>query len=201
MDLEKHPITILQPYFSHLLERYGQGIQCELSRYRYVPKSLLDHRDTFRIPMHDLTSEWLEIEIARLGSDEEIAFHSRVFLEDGSEMHLPVFDFLAPNPVPLWQEHMKALTDFPVKRILFFQSGRSMHGYAPDLLVSQNELLDIWGVMIATFYGFDLGFDYESYLDYRWMGHRLQGGYGSLRWTCQTQQYLQYPEFYGVFKA
>ncbi|MGC1520222.1 MAG: hypothetical protein WA803_01670, partial [Steroidobacteraceae bacterium] len=70
---------------------------------------------------------------------------------------------------------------------LYFDSGRSFHAYGLQL-ISPGE----WREFMAKLLLLNLP-EGEHLIDARWVGHRLVAGYGALRWSANSDFYLQVP--------
>ena len=65
----------------------------------------------------------------------------------------------------------------------FSNSGRSFHAYSLRL-ISPKEWREFMGrLLLLNLPG------RSSFIDSRWVGHRLVAGYASLRWTANSEQY------------
>ena len=156
------------------------------SYYRYFPQSLEDPRKEFSIS----TSTFLNpVEMCSVldGTPQgcELAFHSKVKLIRGVVMHVPLIDMSTGSPAQL--EKLRPFLGELYSRFQWYNSGRSFHGYA-DILVE----VDTWAAMLgALLLANQKGL--PPTVDPRWIGHRLIAGYSALRWTKNTDYYLELP--------
>jgi hypothetical protein len=165
----------------------------EFSKYVYVPQSTKDEREIARIPSANAAAA-LEPLLAGLNPLQELALHSRISC-GGAYRHVPMLD-LAER---FSEAHLQALrglmAEFEVGEFAVYHSGRSAHVYGLALL-SDDRLRQFFArALLLNLPG------KEPLVDSRWIGHRLYAGYGSLRWSCNTKQYLNWPKTIGVFKA
>lgn len=68
-----------------------------------------------------------------------------------------------------------------------YSSGRSFHAYSKTLL-GRKEWYDFMGRLLLI-----NPRNSNDVVDTRWVGHRLIGGFGSLRWSNNSGQYLGLP--------
>ena len=85
IDFEKHPFRVVRL----LIERTNDSIELEFSRYIYTPQQLFDQRHTFHVAGSQVSIAWFQEQLASLGSDEEIALHSKVTLNNRT-YHIPI---------------------------------------------------------------------------------------------------------------
>lgn len=76
--------------------------------------------------------------------------------------------------------------------MLWFDSGRSFHGYGATL-VTATEWRQLMGRLLLANKP-----NLLPLIDPRWVGHRLIAGYSALRWSCNTSQYIQPPQLVSV---
>ena len=76
-----------------------------------------------------------------------------------------------------------------VNDLLIFASGRSFHAYSP-MLLRPKEWREFMGRLLLVNPP-----NAEQIIDARWTGHRLHGGFSSLRWSWNTGHYQRAPEF------
>lgn len=144
----------------------------------------------FRVPSRQITEEWARRQLVRLGSNEELAFHSRVYAGD-TVYHVPLVDFLGPFDAPFVKGVLKPLIEQVRSKICFFSSGRSLHAYMLSMF-----LPDYWTRFMGALLLVQTS-DGRPVVDYRWVGHSLINGFGALRWSRNTKLYLQVPELVG----
>ncbi len=160
------------------------------SVYSYTPQSIVDDRRPVTVLGNDLNVAWFKDLLKSLKSNEEIAFHSLVVV-DGIQKHLPMIDFTCSR---LDLAHAKnCLTQIfsnqTINGFVFFDSGRSMHAYGSSL-ISQEQWIKFLGLLLLVNTPTE-----KPIIDTRWIGHRLLGGYSSLRLTCNSGNYLKMPEY------
>lgn len=178
----QHPYYFLEDFFSN------KEALLQFSRYIYKSDSLFDEREIFDVASKDVTREWVDEILKSLETGHELAFHSRVLIK-GKTYHLPMIDFscegsLSTNVID------RIRTFIPKKmfvKLNYFKSGRSYHAYSTTLLTPK-EWTHFMGRLLLV--NPKIG---NEIVDSRWIGHRLIGGYSSLRWSNNTGQYLAMP--------
>ncbi len=176
-----HPYFFLSKIFANEEARFY------LSKYVYKEDSLLDHRKIITVSGSQLTAEWVDGLISSLSPDEELALHSRVDINKSS-YHIPMIDFATHQLSARTVERLRYfLPKEVVMGLAFFDSGRSYHGYSLSLL-SSKKWREFMGrlLLINPREG-------NAIIDSRWVGHRLIGGYCSLRWSNSTGVYIKVP--------
>jgi len=178
MISSNHPYYFLTKLFSE------EDAQFEFSKYVYQADSLFDDREILTVAGAELTPEWIEAEIEALRPDQELALHSRVKIKNRT-YHIPMIDFSMDGPI-VDQSFDRLRYFLPRKVILslaIFASGRSYHGYSTAIL-EPKEWIEFMGrlLLINKRNG-------PEVVDTRWIGHRLIGGYCSLRWTNNSGLY------------
>lgn len=189
----ERPIDFLGAYFSQLTAS-GHDVTAEFSYYKYIPQSVLD--DRVIVSLNNPTIESIIALINKCPADHEVAFHSRYkFLTHTRKARfLPVIDFMchANNIKSAAQIARKILPPSLWKSLYFYDSGRSMHGYIKSE-ITKPDFIDFMGRCLL------MNMPNEAELvDTRWVGHRIMAGYGSLRISHNTQQYLLEPRLIGT---
>lgn len=202
MSLHSRPIRLLREFEvvrnSHPIElisiirnNYGAGLELEFSRYVYRPQSILDVREIFRVPINRVDVAWLQTEFARLPPGWELALNSRVYNSKGRKSHIPMIDYVG-RQLPSDYSHFPGLLGSLASRMMFVDSGRSYHSYAP-VLISHSKWIGFMGRLLL------LNLPNSPPLtDSRWVGHRLVGGFSALRWSNNSEQYLKLPEIVSI---
>jgi hypothetical protein len=179
-DSNLHPIRLVPEW----LEAVGSGWSAHFSRYTYEPQSLTDRRVLMSAPLSSITPNWLAEQLRLLGSQEELAIHSKLTKGD-RVIHIPMVDFAVPtgsagDVAPSIERHLGV-------SLQLFHSGRSFHGYGRQP-VPNDEWVRLMGLMLLE----NLP-GRAPVVDARWIGHRLVAGYSSLRWSRNTDRYLAWP--------
>lgn len=173
MILEHHPFHFLIKAFAN------KEVVFTFSKYIYTPDTLFDEREIFELTAQELTIERINLEIASLQSNQELALHSNIRIKKGSRClsyHIPMIDFLI-------EENLSRDVYFRMKNYIpnvlssmsFFSSGRSFHGYSSQLL-NNKEWHQFMGCLLLV-----NPINHQGIIDNRWIGHRLVGGFSSLR--------------------
>jgi hypothetical protein len=179
---KEHPF-----YFIEKL-RDKRNIVFQLSTYIYKPDSLFDEREFIEVAS-DAFSEQKIIELINsLNSEQELAIHSKVIV-NGKTFHIPMIDFAIEDS--LTPDIMYRLKQCLPKNIFlnmaFYNSGRSLHAYSTTLITPKQWIEFMGRLLLVNRRGHEI-------IDNRWIGHRLLGGYSSLRWSNNSGQYLCEPQ-------
>jgi hypothetical protein len=178
-----HPFYCLNQLFKN------ENAIFSLSKYVYTADTLFDERELIEVESENLTENWLKEQVTSLNSNQELAFHSLVKL-NGRNYHIPMIDFSLSDDFN--SEIYDRMSRYLSKKILLnmsiYFSGRSYHAYSTSLL-SPKEWLDFMGRLLLINPP-----QSNSIIDSRWIGHRLIGGYSSLRWTNNSKQYMGMPK-------
>lgn len=182
VNFDTHPLMVLE----RLRHQYGDGASCTFSVYEYKPQMIADKRKTFEVAISEVTLPWVQSTLERLPVGMELALHSCIALDAGV-FHIPMVDFATGS-----RAQLPKLNDFLGRKIaesmLWFDSGRSFHGYGATL-VSGTEWRELMGRLLLANKP-----NMHPLIDPRWVGHRLIAGYSALRWSCNTKHYVQIPQ-------
>lgn len=182
MITENHPFNFVQQLFQR------DGASFTFSKYVYTPDSLFDEREFMHFSGGELTEERINSEIASLRPDQELAMHSNVRIK-GKNLHIPMIDFSTEGTVD--REVFDRMSRYLPKAIMLnmavYASGRSFHAYSTTFL-SPKEWFDFMGRLLLI-----NPRNQADIVDSRWVGHRLIGGFGSLRWSNNSGNYLGLP--------
>jgi hypothetical protein len=187
--IPEHPVGLIE----RINRLQPEPFEYEFSKYIYVPQSTKDDREYLRLPSAQALNKYEEL-LLGLKEKQELALHSRIF--NGSEcLHFPMLD-LAEEFSDL---HVKAISslmcEFNIPQFAAYHSGRSAHIYGLGLLTGEKMIQFLARALLLNLPG------KETIVDSRWIGHRIYAGYGSLRWSCNTKQYLSAPKAIGLFSA
>ncbi|WP_434735547.1 primase 1D-like protein [Candidatus Accumulibacter propinquus] len=182
MISQNHPFHFLSSLFRK------EGATCEFSKYVYAPDSLLDEREIISVSSDDLTETWIESTLSSLRPDQELAIHSKVSMA-GRNWHIPLIDFSLEKDFShdVFDRMCRYLPKSVMLNMAVYSSGRSFHAYSTTLLTPKE-----WYVFMGRLLLINQR-DVGDVIDTRWVGHRLIGGYGSLRWSNNSGQYLGLP--------
>ena len=182
LDLISHPAGMIP----RLTQLGGGPVAFEFSRYKYQPRVIEDERRSYRVESDDVAL-WIEGTAQALALDEDIAFHSRVYLKNERIRQIPMIDFKG-HPTPEDFHRVKeALAAFQINSFEIFDSGRSFHLYGMALLTQEEWLRFLGRILLINLPGG------EELVDTRWVGHRIMAGYGTLRWTKNNPHYQKLP--------
>lgn len=179
---ENHPFQFVQQLFSR------NDAHFTFSKYVYTPDSLFDEREFLTLSGDVLTEERVSREIATLRPDQELAMHSNVRIK-GKNLHIPMIDFSIEDSVDgeVFDRMSRYLPKAIMLNMAVYTSGRSFHAYSTTLLGTK-EWFDFMGRLLLI-----NPHNQPDIVDSRWIGHRLIGGFGSLRWSNNSGQYLGLP--------
>lgn len=179
---ENHPFHFVQPLFQR------DDANFSFSKYVYTPDSLFDERELICLCGKELTEDRINREIDSLRPDQELAMHSNIRIK-GKSFHIPMIDFSIEEPFS--SEVFDRMSRYLPKKIMLnmavYASGRSFHAYSTTLL-GPKEWFDFIGRLLLINPS-----NRSDIVDSRWIGHRLIGGFGSLRWSNNSGQYLGMP--------
>lgn len=181
-------ITTTHPFhFLSSLFRKQQGI-FTFSKYVYTPDSLMDDREFISVPGDDLTEDWVNSALASLLQDQELALHSTVRM-NGRAWHIPMIDFSLEQSMSqvVFDRMSRYLPKALMLNLAVYSTGRSFHAYSTTLL-GPKDWYDFMGRLLLI-----NARRAENIVDARWVGHRLIGGFGSLRWSNNSGRYLSPP--------
>jgi len=175
------------PYYFIEKLREKKNVAFQFSKYIYKPDSLFDEREYLDIGSNEFSERKVIQLIESLNSDQELAIHSKLSV-NGRTLHIPMVDFAMEGPLTF--DTIYRLKQFLPKNVIsnmaFYDSGRSLHAYSTTL-ISPKEWIEFMGRLLLV-----NKIDLEI-IDNRWIGHRLLGGYSSLRWSNSSGQYLSEP--------
>jgi hypothetical protein len=188
MKAGSHPIELLDLY----AEKLGRAFELEFSKYVYLPRSSEDNREYFQVSSKEARALYADL-LGSLKPNQDLALHSKFKLSDGSRHHIPMLD-LQGEFREAWVEPIhKLLSGFGVDAFAVYATGRSAHVYGLGPIAEENLVPFFARALLLNLP------DEEPIVDVRWIGHRLEAGYGSLRWSCNGPQYLQRPELVGEY--
>ena len=182
MIVEGHPFHFLSSLFRR------EDATFVLSKYVYTPDALMDEREFLRVSGYELTEDWVEKTVASLRPDQELAFHSTVH-SGGRNWHVPMIDLSLEEGMSkeVFYRMSRYLPKAMMLNMALYSSGRSFHAYSKTLL-GRKEWYDFMGRLLLI-----NPRNSNDVVDTRWVGHRLIGGFGSLRWSNNSGQYLGLP--------
>lgn len=178
-----HPYWLVRDVISKEIESIKT---VEMSYYFYTPQSIKDNRLTFAISAADFVSDgFIDHCIALCPSGCETAIHSRVTMSNNTTKHIPMIDMSTGSAAQLAK--LMPVLEQSFETFSWFKSGRSYHGYGKEL-IDEIEWVKLMGkLLLANHVG------YPHTVDPRWVGHRLIAGYAALRWTKNTNHYVDVP--------
>lgn len=185
-----HPNALLDFY----IRAIPRNCILEFSKYVYRPRSTIDDREYFQIPGSQVAQTVPDL-MKSLAPDQELAIHSLIQVATGRTVHIPMLDLMGTFQESYVKPIAQMMHEFKVPEFAVFNTGRSAHIYGLGLL-EQQEVIRFFGRSLLL----NLP-DEPAIVDSRWVGHRTMAGYGSLRLTCNTKQYLQLPTLAGKFKS
>ena len=159
-----------------------------LSKYIYTPDTLFDERDYLSIGGPDFSEIRIAQELSTLRSDQELALHSKLQIKNRN-WHIPMIDFSISDSASniIFDRLSRFLPKQIMLNMALYASGRSVHAYSMTLL-SQKEWFQFMGRLLLV-----NPRDQIAIVDARWIGHRIIGGFASLRWSNNSGKYLGLP--------
>jgi hypothetical protein len=185
--VEQHPVLLVEK----IVARCGADLVFTYSRYEVAPPSLqalAPRSAVLRVPACDVTPDWVADRLAELGPNEEMAWHSWVECR-GVGSHIPMIDFVGHPPDSVLCELDRVLVaemSFSA-HLLLFETGRSFHGYFPDLIPEHTWPKYLGQLLLLN------GDEGCPMIDTRWVGHALTRGFTALRWSHNTSRYRAMP--------
>lgn len=171
--------------------RHGSNLIFTYSRYEIAPpgfQARAPRSPLLRVSGAEITPDWIAHRLAELGPQEELAWHSWV---EGSGLgfHIPMIDFVGrPAPSVLCEVNRTVAAETGLSgHLVLFETGRSFHGYFPDLLPEH-----AWPKYLGQLLLFNED-KHRSMIDTRWIGHALVRGFSALRWSHNTNRYEAMP--------
>ena len=180
--MQDTPITLLREF----LGLHPEVVECELGIYKYTPQSVQDTRRLVKCSPAMLAAAFTD-SLKVLGHGEELAVHSRLTTADGSKRHMGFADFLGTLSKTQVEIFTKLAQEFGSDLTAVFRTGRSFHGYALALLSN-----DEWVHFLSRLLLLNSPAE-PHWIDCRWVGHGLLGGFSSLRISHNTDMYLRPP--------
>ena len=177
-----HPIDLIVKYFA------SDGVTLNFSKYIYVEYGRTLERTMFSEKSGAVGSFWLEYQLKALRKSEELAFHSKVG-KHGNEYHFPIIDFVGRHDVDELRKAFLAVFPDWDSVLHIFDSGRSYHGYIPQLL-KKSEWIAFLGKLLLVNPPPHRG---GPIVDARWIGHSIVNQFSALRWSWNTSMYLGIP--------
>lgn len=166
-----------------------------LSKYIYLPDSVTDEREFFKVKGNDFNQNFVFDHLKNLNADQELAFHSIIKDSHGKIKHIPMIDFTIEDEISRDTYYrLKYLLEKNIfNNLVFYSSGRSFHAYSTTLISNKE-----WQVFMGRLLLVNPKDADNSIIDTRWVGHRLLSGYSTLRWSNNSGKYLQLPEKYNL---
>jgi hypothetical protein len=180
-DFSAHPLAVVR----WLRDQHSQPMLLEFSYYKYVPRIVADERHIFSMPANDLDEVTLSQLLISGPAGYELALHSRVRVAN-AEWHIPMVD-LSTAAGALLGRLRSVLPSDVFGEMVWFESGRSFHGYGLGLVSAENWRQLLGRLLLANVPS------QSPIVDPRWIGHRLIAGYSALRWSRNTSHYIRYP--------
>ena len=182
-----HPIYSLE---KNLL-RKKPSLILEFSRYIYVSYGVTHSREVFHIKANDIINGWIDDQIDILSEGQELAFHSRVRINENEQTiyHLPMIDFINTKSETKITDSILPINKFLNTDLFLYESGNSYHGYY-FLLLTESDWHKFLGKILLCNPPSRIN---DDVVDSRWIGHSLEHGYSALRWSKKTEKYKMVP--------
>lgn len=190
-----HPRLLVE----ELVARRGAELIFTYSRYEVAEpglQAIAPRSAVLRVPACDVTPDWLADRFAELGPNEEMAWHSWVECK-GIGFHIPMIDFIGqPDHSILCELSRMLVTEMGLNgHFVFFETGRSFHGYFPDLMPERTLPEYLGQLLLLNEHA------RPPIIDTRWVGHALVRGFTALRWSHNTNRYKAMPRLASVLHS
>jgi hypothetical protein len=185
--VQRHPRLLVEK----IVARWRSELIFTYSCYKIAQpglQAIAPRSAVLRVPACDVTPDWLIDRFAELGANEEMAWHSWVEWK-GVGYHIPMIDFVGrPAPSVLHELGRILAAEMGLRgQFFFFETGRSLHGYFPDLIPEHAWFKYLGQLLILNEH------DRPPVIDTRWVGHALVRGFTALRWSHNTNRYRAMP--------
>ena len=185
--VQQHPQVLME----EIVARWRTELIFTYSRYEVAQPGLqasAPRTPPIRVHACDVTPDWLIDRLAELPSNEEMAWHSWVECR-GSGFHIPMIDFVGrPSNAVLCEIGRLWRTPMCLNgRFALFETGRSLHGYFPDLIQEE-----VWFKYLGQLLTLN-EHNHPDVIDTRWVGHALMRGFAALRRSHNTNRYQAMP--------
>jgi hypothetical protein len=180
-----HPFYFLR---NELLNQ-TPGLVLEFSRYIHLGFGKTLSREIIHVASDKLNDSWVENQLANLLDRQELALHSKVYLNN-EIYHIPLVDFINISSIENIAYEVKNLNEKLNSKIALFDSGLSLHGYY-YCLINEYQWYRYLGSLLLCNPPPNLG---EEIIDSRWIGHSLEHGFSALRWSHNTELYQSIPQ-------
>ncbi len=186
MIAQQHPCLLVED----IVARRGDELIFTYSRYEVADpgfQAMAPRSTILRVRARDVTPDWLIDRFAELRPNEEMAWHSLVEYK-GAGFHIPMIDFISRPTHSVLRELVRILATMGFSdHFLLFETGRSFHGYFPDVIPEQAWRKYLDGLLVLD------NNDGSSVIDRRWVGHAFVRGFAALRWSHNTSRYRAMP--------
>lgn len=173
----------------HLRRSYGTILKLQFDVYKYRPQTIGENKITIDIDVDKLDTDLVELSYFARREHMEVSFNSSVRTSDSNiKLHIPMIDCYGELDGAKVDRIIAASKDFELEAIYIFYSGRSYHIYGIGLMDP-----DMWRRFMGRILLLNMP-DQDPLVDARWVGHRLLAGYGTLRWTRNSQYYESEPK-------
>jgi hypothetical protein len=166
-----------------------RGLILEFSRYVHLGYGKTLSREIIQVASDDLNDIWVQAQLANLLDRQELALHSKVYLNK-EIYHIPMVDFINISSVENIADKIKNLNEKLNSNISLFNSGLSFHGYY-YCLVDEYHWYKYLGSLLLCNPPPTRG---KEIIDSRWIGHSLEHGFSALRWSHNTELYKSIPQ-------
>lgn len=180
-----HPFHFLR---NELLNQTG-GLVLEFSRYIHLGYGRTLSREIIHVASDELNDSWLQNQLSTLIDKQELALHSKVYLNNNI-YHIPMVDFINVSSVEKIAYKLRSLNEKLNSKITLFDSGVSLHGYY-YCLINEAQWYKYLGSVLLCNPPPTVG---EEIIDSRWIGHSLEHGFSALRWSHNTELYQSIPK-------
>lgn len=192
LTVEQHPSLVVEK----IVARWGSDLIFTYSRYEVAPpgfQALAPRSPVLQVSACDITPDWIADRFAELSPKEELAWHSWVECR-GVDCHIPMIDFVGRprySTICALGQMLAAEISF-AGDLALFNTGRSFHGYFPDLIPEHSWPRYLGHLLLLNQH------DRQPLIDTRWVGHALVRGFTALRWSHNTDRYKAMPSLVSI---
>ena len=193
IDVPTHPLRFLERAFGHARNKpdFFQLVSYNVEDGAYG-KTDMANREYFDVPAADIVRRGVEIIEASAAKGLDVVVSSKVKTQAGL-YHMLLVDFALSDIRTVqndtsWKDIFDRTMDWPWDSFSLYGSGRSFHGYGPDLVSEE-----VWRQFNAKLLTLP-GCDGEVVPDFRWIGHQLLRGRSALRLSAVDMHYLHEPK-------
>lgn len=178
---EKHPFFFIHNW----LKSVPSPVTLTFSQYGYREPGNSPSRKVITISSKELSLGWITAQIDSLPSDTELAFHSKVTLNN-RVFQIPMIDFSTKLELDILNIRLEIVRKQLNLDPVIYDSGHSFHGYFGCYIPQKSWQKFLGNLLLCNHYA-------DPIVDSRWIGYSLRHGFSALRWSQNTEHYLGLP--------